>query len=607
MRCIGCGAVGTGGGRCRSCGEVMPFPEETLVLQRPLALEVPLDRRQRDREGPRAEAPPSLALELAIDRRSVPRHAPAPIEENAEEEPSEELHRAEALAQHAARVLEPAFSAAVRAVTTRIQKSRDLGPELRQEAALLEAEGHGREAFDALGRSLLASPLDATPIRDLERLAQSLSRRADLARLYDELISLRPDHPSGAALRTRAEQLRILAEAAGEEEGGDSVPAAAGPHLRDTMPEAPAPAPAMAPAQTLGELEAPIRQAAGRSAETVAPGPAAEPAWATAREPLAPTMRSAPIARIAPAGPRTDAALAVPPAPAPRAEATQLVPPAATPLQGPGPAAPIAEEPLWTAGARRGPPPPPPEALDSASTSTPAHADLEAGPAPVALAEPAAAPRFVVDFAAEAAPLVPARPASQAPAREEPETTALSTVRSQALEEREEPRTERATWAFRRPVAPGLEPAPMPPRLLSWAVDGLLLCTLPFFFLAISIRDFYRPGLGLLDQLLYFGARHPPVFVSTGVLCLGTAFVYLTLCEAMGGRTLGDRVAGLRSIDPRSGRPPALGRAAARSAFAIAGTLAFLAGPLWALFDPRGQALHDRLAGTVTVRAWLVR
>jgi uncharacterized RDD family membrane protein YckC len=139
-------------------------------------------------------------------------------------------------------------------------------------------------------------------------------------------------------------------------------------------------------------------------------------------------------------------------------------------------------------------------------------------------------------------------------------------------------------------------------RLVAWAVDGLLLAAIPFASIAAASAAFARPGLSWLDQLHQAATQSASITGAALLLVLLVAFVYLTLGLAIGGRTLGDRIAGLRSVDVEHGGPPDLPTAALRSALAIAGTLAFLAGPLWALVDANGQSLHDKVAGTRTVR-----
>lgn len=76
------------------------------------------------------------------------------------------------------------------------------------------------------------------------------------------------------------------------------------------------------------------------------------------------------------------------------------------------------------------------------------------------------------------------------------------------------------------------------------------------------------------------------------------AFAYLTLCAFLGGRTLGDRLTGLRLIAPTGGRL-GLAKAALRSLLAILGIVSVV-GLFWTLVDASGQSLHDRILGLRT-------
>ena len=64
-----------------------------------------------------------------------------------------------------------------------------------------------------------------------------------------------------------------------------------------------------------------------------------------------------------------------------------------------------------------------------------------------------------------------------------------------------------------------------------------------------------------------------------------------------GGQTLPMKTWRLKLVR-REGGPLTAAQALIRYLFALAGTAALGAGYLWALIDPEGQFLHDRLAGT---------
>jgi uncharacterized RDD family membrane protein YckC len=144
---------------------------------------------------------------------------------------------------------------------------------------------------------------------------------------------------------------------------------------------------------------------------------------------------------------------------------------------------------------------------------------------------------------------------------------------------------------------------PAPPawrRLLAWAIDGALVAAVPLVAVAAATHGVTgEDGAPVpFAELLAGSGSLQLAAVALGAL---TAFVYLTLSSAVGGRTPGAALAGLGLVSCESGDPPGLARSALRAALAVAGVFAFLAGPLSALLDGRGRALHDKLAGTVVL------
>ncbi len=85
------------------------------------------------------------------------------------------------------------------------------------------------------------------------------------------------------------------------------------------------------------------------------------------------------------------------------------------------------------------------------------------------------------------------------------------------------------------------------------------------------------------------------------VWLLGWVGAYLVYCWVRGGQTLAMKAWRLRLVTVDGG-PVGLPRAMVRYVAAVAGTLPFAAGFLWALLDRDRQCLHDRIAGTRLVR-----
>jgi len=80
-------------------------------------------------------------------------------------------------------------------------------------------------------------------------------------------------------------------------------------------------------------------------------------------------------------------------------------------------------------------------------------------------------------------------------------------------------------------------------------------------------------------------------------LYLGTVFAgYFLWCWLRGGQTLAMKAWHIRLVAPGRARVPP-GKALLRFALAVLLVPSGI-GILWALFDPEGQFLHDRLAGT---------
>jgi uncharacterized RDD family membrane protein YckC len=134
------------------------------------------------------------------------------------------------------------------------------------------------------------------------------------------------------------------------------------------------------------------------------------------------------------------------------------------------------------------------------------------------------------------------------------------------------------------PLRDGRVPAPIGRRLVSLVYETLLLAALLWcaglVYSAIEARA--------------IGAHSRFAFQSYLVLLTGAYFVWQW---THGGQTLPMKTWRMRLITAEGARVRA-GRAWARYALALAGTLAAGFGFAWALFDRDSQFLHDRLAGT---------
>ena len=134
-------------------------------------------------------------------------------------------------------------------------------------------------------------------------------------------------------------------------------------------------------------------------------------------------------------------------------------------------------------------------------------------------------------------------------------------------------------------------------RVGAYLLDALLLLLPIGVFVALVVTS--KPDD---DE----GERWVTLFALTYLATFMLPFVYFTLMHGgERGQTLGKRVTGIRVVDGR-GEPIGYGRAFGR--YANTFLFALFVAPivldfLWPLWDAKKQSLHDKIAGTVVVRA----
>ncbi len=129
----------------------------------------------------------------------------------------------------------------------------------------------------------------------------------------------------------------------------------------------------------------------------------------------------------------------------------------------------------------------------------------------------------------------------------------------------------------------GLEVASVWRRALGFLIDSVLLSTAILLFAALAGVDAASPTVGIQVLGLLFR--------------VGYSWVWNTI-----GWSPGKRVVGLRIVGEEGG-PPGVERGFRRSVGALVSDLALGLGYLWALWDPRTQTWHDKMAGTYVVIA----
>jgi resuscitation-promoting factor RpfA len=149
-------------------------------------------------------------------------------------------------------------------------------------------------------------------------------------------------------------------------------------------------------------------------------------------------------------------------------------------------------------------------------------------------------------------------------------------------------------------------PASLWRRLLALTIDTSAIAGVAtlYLMLASSVAGVKAPETGLsgLDAFVVQLRALESVLVPGIFLVLVLSLVYCTVSAFLwNGRTLGRRLLGLRLVDTH-GLAPAPGRAVIRALLASLSFGLFLAGFWMALFDRRGQTLHDKLTSTYVVQ-----
>ncbi|HZI10757.1 MAG TPA: RDD family protein [Myxococcus sp.] len=149
-------------------------------------------------------------------------------------------------------------------------------------------------------------------------------------------------------------------------------------------------------------------------------------------------------------------------------------------------------------------------------------------------------------------------------------------------------------------------PASLWRRLLSFTVDTAAIAGVAALYLTLasSVTGVKAPEAGLvgLDAFVAWLRALNAVLLPGFVLVLVLALVYCAVAAFLwNGRTLGRLLLGLRLVDTH-GVAPAPGRAIVRAILASVSFVLFLGGFWMALFDRRGQTLHDKLTSTFVVQ-----
>jgi uncharacterized RDD family membrane protein YckC len=156
-------------------------------------------------------------------------------------------------------------------------------------------------------------------------------------------------------------------------------------------------------------------------------------------------------------------------------------------------------------------------------------------------------------------------------------------------------------------IAPGPALAEYGPRLGGWLIDWLILIVVNGLICAVTHSIHYSHVVinnnGFSSNTVHFSIGMPGALLSPLVV-----IVYGTvLCGSGRGQTIGMRATGIKAVKLTTGGPigygAALGRALFEELMIVLLFVPWVVDQLFPLWDPKNQTLHDKVSGTIVVRA----
>ncbi len=128
--------------------------------------------------------------------------------------------------------------------------------------------------------------------------------------------------------------------------------------------------------------------------------------------------------------------------------------------------------------------------------------------------------------------------------------------------------------------------------LIDTVILGLILAPIIYWFGHAVPMPYY-------SHYVYFEISGGWDFIATKLLPAAYAVSFWHFRSATPGKS----ILGLSVLDARSGKAPSLWQAIGRYLAYFLSAIGFFLGFIWIAFDSRKQGWHDKLAGTVVVRA----
>jgi uncharacterized RDD family membrane protein YckC len=157
------------------------------------------------------------------------------------------------------------------------------------------------------------------------------------------------------------------------------------------------------------------------------------------------------------------------------------------------------------------------------------------------------------------------------------------------------------TQAYAQP-APGGQYAGFGARLVAYLIDGLIL-GIPFAIIVILLGGVAAATVG---STVDASGQVNGAAVAGGLGLLFVVYLGLVVVQILyfiffwsRGGTIGQRILHLRVVDATTGGNIPMGRAFLRYIGIVISAMPCYLGLLWAIWDPRKQGWHDKIASTV--------
>jgi uncharacterized RDD family membrane protein YckC len=143
-------------------------------------------------------------------------------------------------------------------------------------------------------------------------------------------------------------------------------------------------------------------------------------------------------------------------------------------------------------------------------------------------------------------------------------------------------------------------------RFVAFTVDTIII-NIVFSFLGVIVATAFIMGSMSADNLAWIAEVTDPARVTPITLLIGACYIilmiaYFTYFHGIKGRTPGKMLMGLQVVSA-DGAPLDFGASFLRSVGYLVSSLLFTfpLGFIWAAFDKKKQAWHDKIAGTVVI------